>query len=304
MKTKNSIFKFVTLRSVTILLMSFAFGEALGQSGGKTEPMSEKPPFSKYTQCRWSMGISGNGVRSSSPPIKSNTNVNPNLTGRTLKNNINFSPSLFVEANYGRWGFITEVGFFKSTIHFDAENYLSKISSFTTVKINENQWTSMYMQVGSCFTITGNKSRLTLMLKGGIVNNISPEMMAMDTGSTNTIYLAEGKMDVDHDGDWPKNFPLAISGGIKYTYSASKFIGIHFQVNYMQQLGSRNHIITYKDLSNVDFSNSGKAREQVMQAPDIEYKISPPIKNLMLGIGISFNLVGGIMDNDMGTIRK
>lgn len=294
MKTINSIFKFVTLRIVTILLMCFAFGEAVSQSGGKTEPMAVKPRPS-----RLSMGISGNGVRSSSPPIKSNTNVDPNLSGRTVKNNINFSPSLFVEATYGRWGFIAEAGYFKSTINFDAENYLSKISSFTTVKINENEWTSMYMQFGPCFTIRGNKSSLTLMLKGGIVNNISPAMMAVDTGNLNIPYLSEGIIDVDHDGDWPKSFPFAISGGIKYTYSVSKYIALNLQVQYMQQFGAYNHIITYKDLSHVDFNNSEKAREQVIQAPDIEYKISPPIKNLMFGVGISFNLVGRKKDNDM-----
>ena len=137
------------------------------------------------------VGFSGSGVRSSSPPIKSNTNVNPNLSGMTLKNNINFSPSLFVEANYGRWGFITEAGYFKSTINFDAENYLSKISSFTNIRMNEKKWSSSYVEARQDW----------------LANHRKPELHA-------TVYRTQGYLKQIKAGNWELSDKVLMNGDL------------------------------------------------------------------------------------------
>ncbi|MDP2176455.1 MAG: hypothetical protein Q8K70_11150 [Bacteroidota bacterium] len=266
---------------MSILLICFIYVESHGQSGGKTKPMSVYPQLN--------IGFTASGNYTSAPGISKK---------------IGFSPSGFIQYNFKNWGIVVEGGSFKSNLAFNSEDYLTKISGFTTQQETKNTMESVFIAVGPSYVKWFKKGFLCVNVLGGITRNTMPQLNAHDTGSAQISYLITGNSANLQQQD--TRF-LILSGkiAIRYTYMLSKNIGLHFNTQLLQQFSNKESYITYHDLSDVNF-NSQEARYQVQKSPIIQEKIGLPKTTEMIGVGMSFLIggKGGKMDNDMDTNVK
>ncbi|MDP2176458.1 MAG: hypothetical protein Q8K70_11165 [Bacteroidota bacterium] len=254
--------------------MSFAFGEALGQSGDKTEPFSVRPRPRKVN-----IGITASGNYTSTPGISKQ---------------IGFSPSGFIQYNFKHWGIALEGGSFKSNLTFNSEDYLTKISSFTTRQETKNTIESVFIAVGPSYVKQFKKSFLSFNILGGITRNNMPRLSAHDNISTQISYLQTSSAANLQQ----QNTRLKTLSGkfvVRYTYMVSKNIGLHFNTQLLQQFSDKESYITYRDLSNVNF-DSQDAHYQVQKSPIIQEKIGLPKTTVMIGVGVSFLIYRGKED--------
>lgn len=265
-----------------ILLVCFIYYESAGQSGDKTKPMSEKPPWS-ISKKMINFGFTASGNYTSAPGIS---------------NKIGFSPSGFIQYNFKHWGIALEGGSFKSKLAFNNEGYLAKISSFTTIKETKNTIESVFITGGPSYVRWFKKGFLCFNILGGITRNTMPQLNAYDTGSAQYSYLSTSSGANLQQQDTRS---LIFSGkfAVRYTYMVSKNIGLHFNTQLLQQFSNKESNITYHDLSKVDL-NSKETRYQVQQSPIIQEKIGLPKTTVLMGVGVSFLLggKGGKRDRD------
>jgi hypothetical protein len=200
-----------------------------------------------------------------------------------------FNPNVGLSLFWGGFGIGADAGIFTSKMDNNFYEYGAALKGRDVFSMNNtrNKWTSLYLLAGPQYTFGRRALSLTISVKGGITHRTAPEFAIRDNISGTNVFA------YTPPADDAKNV-FTVKPGVSIACRIASRWAVVANVQYLLQPAAPEATISYRDLSQVDFTGNGKELSaQLSNQPYAASYTKGPDKYLSAGIGFSYTFRPG-----------
>lgn len=200
-----------------------------------------------------------------------------------------FNPNIGLQLFWGGFGIGADAGIFTSEMDNNFSEYAAALKGMDVFSVHNtrNKWTSTYLLAGPQYTFGKRALSLTLSVKGGITHRTAPELAIRDNISGTNVFA------YTPPADDAKNV-FTVKSGVSLACHISSRWAVVANVQYLLQPAAPEATISYRDLSQVDFTGNGKELSaQLSNQPYAASYTKGPDKYMSAGVGLSYTFRTG-----------